>query len=242
MWVGNADGEGRPGLTGVGAAAPLMFDVFNLLPSTAWFAPPYDEMQEVQICRQSGYRAGRFCEILDTAFISRMGLESTSCPFHMRIHLDSTQHFRVNSNCEEQANMVHKNWFVLPPAMEWYYKKRNALYRTLPPFRTGCSTNNLQTMQLIYPRSNDRIFVPLDRDASLGNIVFEAVHHNPEAEIFWHIDGNFMGTTSHIHQIELCPDEGEHLLSLVDDKGNVLYKKFTIVGKIQNKIDPNKEN
>ena len=29
VWVGNADGEGRPGLTGATAAAPLMFDVFQ---------------------------------------------------------------------------------------------------------------------------------------------------------------------------------------------------------------------
>jgi penicillin-binding protein 1C len=32
VWVGNANGEGRPGLTGVGYAAPIMFSVFSLLP------------------------------------------------------------------------------------------------------------------------------------------------------------------------------------------------------------------
>ena len=29
VWVGNADGEGRPGLTGTSIAAPIMFNVFN---------------------------------------------------------------------------------------------------------------------------------------------------------------------------------------------------------------------
>ena len=32
VWVGNATGEGRPGIIGVKAAAPILFDVFNLLP------------------------------------------------------------------------------------------------------------------------------------------------------------------------------------------------------------------
>ncbi len=32
VWVGNADGEGRPGLTGYSAAAPVLFDLFDLLP------------------------------------------------------------------------------------------------------------------------------------------------------------------------------------------------------------------
>ena len=32
VWVGNTDGEGRPGLVGVNTAAPVMFDIFRLLP------------------------------------------------------------------------------------------------------------------------------------------------------------------------------------------------------------------
>ena len=30
VWVGNADGEGRPGLVGVQTAAPILFDVFDV--------------------------------------------------------------------------------------------------------------------------------------------------------------------------------------------------------------------
>ncbi|MBR1538791.1 MAG: penicillin-binding protein 1C, partial [Bacteroidales bacterium] len=40
VWVGNCNGEGRPLLTGVGYAAPVMFDLFSLLPSTGWFEMP----------------------------------------------------------------------------------------------------------------------------------------------------------------------------------------------------------
>ena len=40
VWVGNASGEGRPGLTGSAMAAPLMFSLFNSLPASPWFAMP----------------------------------------------------------------------------------------------------------------------------------------------------------------------------------------------------------
>ncbi len=33
VWVGNATGEGKPGLVGARTAGPVMFDIFNLLPS-----------------------------------------------------------------------------------------------------------------------------------------------------------------------------------------------------------------
>lgn len=53
VWVGNADGEGRPGLVGVQAAAPILFDVFDLLPNSDWFSKPFDEMSEISICKES---------------------------------------------------------------------------------------------------------------------------------------------------------------------------------------------
>lgn len=40
VWVGNADGEGRPGLTGIQTAAPVLFSIFSLLKSGKWFLPP----------------------------------------------------------------------------------------------------------------------------------------------------------------------------------------------------------
>ena len=62
VWVGNCDGEGRPLLTGVGYAAPLMFDLFSLLPPTGWFDTPSDELEEVECCRLSGHPATELCE------------------------------------------------------------------------------------------------------------------------------------------------------------------------------------
>ncbi|WP_372755824.1 penicillin-binding protein 1C [Labilibaculum sp.] len=237
VWVGNADGEGRPDLTGVGAAAPIMFDVFNVLPTQKWFDIPYSELESVEVCRQSGCRAGKWCETVDTMLVCKAGLESKSCPYHRLIHLDASKRFQVNSNCESVGNMVHESWFVLPPAMEWYYKKRNPLYQTLPPFRDDCKGNyGHQVMELIYPKNNDQLFIPIELDGMLGKLVFEIAHHDPQAEVFWHLDGNFIGSTVFLHQMELCPDEGEHELTFVDEQGNTLSKKFAIVGKRENEL------
>ena len=54
VWVGNATGEGKPGLVGARTAGPVLFDVFNLLPSSPWFERPQGELVETEICRQSG--------------------------------------------------------------------------------------------------------------------------------------------------------------------------------------------
>ncbi|MDQ2180745.1 penicillin-binding protein 1C [Marinifilum sp. D714] len=238
VWAGNADGEGRPGLTGVGAAAPIMFDVFDLLPKSEWFQQPVEEMELVPICRNSGHRAGRWCDQVDTVWIGRAGLETDVCPYHKQVHLDATKRYRVNSDCESVNKMVHKSWFVLPPAMEWYYKKRNPLYRPLPPFRDDCvGVAESQAMELIYPKSNDRIFVPIGLDGKREKIVFEIAHHDPDANVYWHLDGEFIGTTCGNHQLEIAPGEGKHLITFVDEEGNSLSKQFEIVGKQEHQLN-----
>ncbi|MFA8433141.1 MAG: penicillin-binding protein 1C [Marinifilaceae bacterium] len=237
VWVGNGDGEGRPGLTGVSVAAPVMFDVFDLLPNSPWFEAPTEEMEQIAVCRESGHRAGRWCETTDTLWVPRSGLDTKVCPYHRLVHLDASKRYRVTSNCEAVSQMVHRGWFVLPPVMEWYYKKRNPLYRPLPPYREDCrGTRGKQVMELIYPRENNRVFVPMQLDGTRGKVVFEAAHHDPDAQVFWHLDGEYLGTTCQLHQRELSPDEGSHLLTLMDEQGNTLYKRFTVVGKSDNRI------
>ena len=49
VWVGNASGEGRPGLTGSATAAPILFDLINRLDPEPWFRTPYLHMKQVEV-------------------------------------------------------------------------------------------------------------------------------------------------------------------------------------------------
>lgn len=232
VWVGNASGEGRPGLTGVSAAAPIMFRLFSLLQTKEWFLQPYDEMAQVAVCRESGYRAGIYCNTTDSLWIPEKGLESPACPYHMPVHLSKDSLYRVNSDCEPVSNMVTVNWFVLPPVMEWYYKSKNPSYKPLPPLRGDCAEQEgNQNMDLIYPREKSIIFIPRELDGTIGSTVFEAAHRKPESEIFWHLNGEFVGQTRHIHQLALSPSEGNYTLTLVDESGEILTRSFRIAGR-----------
>jgi len=231
VWVGNADGEGRPGLTGVNVAAPLMFDAFGLLPSTSWFGPPYDEMTEIQICPVSGYRAGPHCEQTEVRMVPGAGERVEACPYHRIVHLDTQQQFRVNSECHETSEMVAAPWFVLPPAMEWYYRKQDPRYRALPPFFPGCGEGDEQPMELIYPRETRQVYIPRGLDGRLSRLVFEVAHRETGATIHWHLDDRYLGETTLIHQMEFLAPEGKHTLTLVDGAGNLLEKDFEVVGE-----------
>ena len=118
VWVGNADGEGRPNVTGVSSAAPILFDVFDVLPKSAWFSKPLDEFTEVEVCIESGYLASEICP-RKTISIPNKRNYIRACNFHKIIHLDKNKQFRVNSSCEDLSQTVAVAWFVLPPLMEF---------------------------------------------------------------------------------------------------------------------------
>lgn len=229
VWVGNADGEGRPGLTGVAVAAPLLFDIFGILPDSRWFQPPTDEMIPAAVCKTSGYLAGPDCPDADTLKIPLNGLKSPACPFHHLVHLSADHQFRVSSDCYPLDSMVHLSWFVLPPIQEWYYKKRHADYSSLPPFKKGCEPVHQRSMDLVYPREEVKVFIPVELNGRKGRVIFEAVHNNPEAVIYWHLDNQYLTSTRHIHQIELLPEPGNHVLVLVDETGEELIRNFQAI-------------
>ncbi|NSL88879.1 penicillin-binding protein 1C [Chitinophaga sp. Mgbs1] len=236
VWVGNADGEGRPGLIGVSTAAPILFDVFRQLRTGSWFTPPYAHLRKIEVCRKSGYRASELCEERDSIFVPPAGIRAGICPFHQLIHLDRTGQWRVTENCESPQFMQHKSWFVLPPSQEYYYRSKN-YYAALPPYKPECLTSLGQDkapIELIYPRPNARIFVPLEIDGKPGQTIFTATHRNPAAKIFWHLDNTFIGATSEFHQMALHPPAGKHTITLVDENGERTGLEFEIIDKERN--------
>ena len=230
VWVGNADGEGRPGLTGTETAAPILFDIFSSLPGNSWFKPPVSEMEKIPICSQSGQRAAELCESVDTVSVTRAGLQTRPCSFHKKIHLSANRKYRVHSECESMSEIISANWFVLSPIQEYYFKSKNVSYRSLPPFRKDCENPSaLASMDLIYPKPNAKIFVPRELNSQQGSTVFEVAHRNPTINVYWHLDGDFVGTTRRSHKIELSPSAGRHVITLIDENGETIKRSFSIL-------------
>ncbi|KQM78105.1 penicillin-binding protein 1C [Pedobacter sp. Leaf216] len=232
VWVGNADGEGRPGLVGIEAAAPVLFDIFRLLPNGKWFETPVTKLKKIRICKQSGYKAGEYCTNVNEEMVPSAGEKTSVCPYHKLVHLDQSGSYRVTDQCESVTNMQHKSWFILPPAMEYYYKIKNSDYKNLPPFKEGCNTaGGNSVMEVIYPKNNAIVYIPIELDGTRGKIVLNAAHRNSSSKIYWHIDNEYVATTTNFHQLAISPAPGKHTLTLVDENGERLVQIFTVLDK-----------
>jgi penicillin-binding protein 1C len=232
VWVGNASGEGRPGLIGIHVAGPVLFDIYNALPPTLWFSMPEAQLRRIEVCSESGYLPGPHCESFDTVWAPDACRTMATCPYHHIIHLDKTGAMRVSDGCERVGNMQHRSWFILPPVIESYYRRLHYSYRMLPPFRDDCRHEPRDNpIGIVYPHAGSKVYVPIEITGAKGRVVFEAAHRNPAATLYWHLDGDYLGSTTGVHEIAANPPPGEHRLVLVDNKGNSVARKLRVIAK-----------
>ena len=228
IWVGNATGEGRPELTGITSAAPILFDVFNLLPRKNWFEAPLNDLAEADVCLQSGYLAKPGCPTVKQ-LIPLKGEKTQVCVYHKTIHLDAAQQFRVNSSCESVENIVTAEWFTLPPVMEWFYKSQHIDYKTLPPFRSDCLATQVPRMDFIYPKQNSKIFLTKSFDGEVQPVILKVAHADREAQLYWYVDDVYKGISKTFHEFEIAPQTGIHRITVVDESGNEIRRQIQII-------------
>ncbi|MFS4445835.1 penicillin-binding protein 1C [Maribacter sp. 2307UL18-2] len=227
IWVGNADGEGRPNVSGVSSAAPILFDVFDILPTGEWFQKPFDEFTEIEVCAESGFLASTICPIKKIGIPDKENYVP-SCSYHQMVYLDSQKQLRVNSSCAELSDAKAQSWFSLPPLMEFYYKRTHPLYVSLPPFRKDCLPTNAAPMEFIYPKNGSRITLTKNFTGDKNEMVLKLAHNKPETEVYWYLNDTYLQQTKNFHEIGVLPSAGKHKITAVDQQGNEVYVTITI--------------
>lgn len=227
VWAGNANGESAPGLVGARTAGPVLFDIYNMLPPGEWFSEPSSrDYVYAEVCRKSGQLKGQFCTESDSLAVPPAALRSKACPYHKPVLLTSDGSHRLQGPA---PGCVTGNFFILPPAMEWYYRRTHSDYVPLPPLLPGSlSSGNFIPMAFIYPEQGSSVFIPKKLDGSEGEVVFSLAHSNPETDVYWHLDSEYIGSTRFIHRLSFRPSRGSHSLTAVDGSGNSVSVSFRV--------------
>ena len=87
-------------------------------------------------------------------------------------------------------------------------------------------------MDLVYPKPGSKIFIPRELNGKSGRAVCELAHRNPNVTVHWHLDGIYLGSTKKNHHLAINPDEGRHILVVVDEEGNTLEERFEVLSRL----------
>ena len=140
-------------LQGVSNAAPVLFDLFSLLPGGEWFDLPYDETLPWRSAGTAGIKprptaSKRTPYTCRCPAITRGFAPTISSCIYRRT--DGTGSI-VPAVCrpDDQPPVVRAS-----SAREYYYRNYHIDYIPLPPVKPGCGRRWNRQIELIYPEHN----------------------------------------------------------------------------------------
>ncbi|MEM6642531.1 MAG: penicillin-binding protein 1C [Bacteroidota bacterium] len=230
VWVGNADGEGRAGLTGIRAAAPILMSAMRLSDHEPnWLQQLKPEMTLKNVCSESGFLAGTLCPKTQQELPPRSD-KSGICPYHQAVHLGEMG-MEVNSSCYTLALAKEEVRFILPPKMGHYYQRTHPEYRGRPSMHPGCKLEGTASFEIQYPSEDSKIYIPTELAGTKSKVIMEAMHTDIDAQLFWSIGNEFFGKTSGDHKLEVLLSAGDYVLRVEDGKGNSKILAFQVVSE-----------
>lgn len=229
VWVGNADGEGRPDVIGVQAAAPVLFSVLNKLGNGRWFEKPFDNLKTIEICAVSGKSPGAYCPVTET-LMPDIAEAPPLCLHHKPIFYNALSGYRGKKGCPNDHLYTEITWFTLRPMEAYFYKKYNPEFESIPPFSPDClSEENMEILAIRYPNPNAEIYIPLNLYGEREKVIFEVHHQRLKAKVRWHLNNIYLGETESEHYLIARPLAGQNTLTVVDDTGNSSSVKFSVI-------------
>jgi penicillin-binding protein 1C len=233
VWLGNFDGTGCPHLVGCEVAAPLLFDLIDLLPRTSvgdWHIPP-DDIRMREVCAVSGAPAGEHCpETRWEPFIPGVS-PSKLCQVHREIAVDTETGYCVCSRCRVRGRYETEVVEWWPPEVATYLAANGIPVSPLPAHNPDCPIFGSREAPLIVSPQEEMEYrirqgVPLeDQKVALVASVSTSCH-----ELFWFLDGELVWNGSPSESAFLSPVPGEHTLSVADDAGRTATIGWTVVG------------
>jgi penicillin-binding protein 1C len=225
VWIGNSDGQGVAGLTGLNNAAPLLLQLFDILPHNHdWFHEPYT-MDRVMLCKESGMKANPNCPTTQKHSLPASIHKTKRCMYHKSYLVSTDKTQRAYKQCYD-GNTMQCTYFVIPPIAASYYASLKPEYQHLPPLAPSCQGSS--EVQILYPKNKSRISLPIGEQNDRG-INAKAFFNNPASELFWELNGTFIGTTQAIHEKNLQPTKGLNKLCITDENGNVTKTQFSVI-------------
>ena len=84
-------------------------------------------------------------------------------------------------------------------------------------------------MEFIIPKSNEVFYLTTDFNDSKNHIVLKVIHTKSRTKVFWYLDRKFTGITENIHEMEVLPKIGKHIITAMDELGNEISREIEIL-------------
>jgi penicillin-binding protein 1C len=222
VWVGNFSGEGRPGLIGAEAAAPLLFDLFSRMDGrapVAWFQRP-NNVRERAVCALSGQPPGPHCGTLITDLYLTNSSPIATCSLHRSTLLDAATGYRLPPDRVAGRSVMEKTYINWPPRVAAWFRQNGYLFEELPPLLPEThKTLPGAGPEIRSPAADSHYYLRPGIPAEFQKIALEAAAGSEVQKLYWFVNGVLQGTAVPGETLFYLPNPGKHQVVCEDDHG-----------------------
>ncbi len=229
VWGGNFSGEGSSGIYGANLAAPVMFDILDLLEEKdetgelEWFWKARREIEYVDVCSFSGYIPQENCNKTKKAQMLKKKHTTIVCPYHKKVIIERKTGFRACPDKKYRPGELEERVFLdLPPEVNKVLGKKG-----MPNFSPDCKLLGKGELHVESPIDGKTYFLFSDIKGASG-IVFRAF--SKSGKIYWFVNGKYVGESSSGENFLYFPKK-KFLIITADDTRMTRTVKIKIIKK-----------
>ena len=234
VWAGNFTGEPSPDLVGADIAAPILFEIFEVITSgrdDAWFEMPQG-VGTREVCAVSGMIPTGACQAtISELFIPGVS-PMTPCSIHKEIMVDPKSGYRLCRHCAEgskAARVMVEDW---PAKIATWLVASGRAISSVPEHNPDCTGMPMGDRPIITSPNDDALYVIRGHvPTNLQRISLEASAATGANFLFWFIDGEFYARAEIGHRVFYAPEPGAHNLTCTDDAGRSTSLIFHVEGR-----------
>jgi penicillin-binding protein 1C len=235
VWLGNFDNTPNPAFVGRELAAPLFFQISEILTdgsfrSPAWHAPTGLDLKKVHVCKISGDLPHAHCPHLTDTWYQPGRSPIARCEIHRALLVDKKTGLR---SCAPPSDKNTLRVFEFWPSDLKKLFDLAGIHRQDPPgFEPSCSLSQLDGVgrapTITSPPDHVTYLKSLSSKKELNTLSLAAVADGDVKELYWFVDRQFIGKSKAREPFHYTAEAGEHIVSVVDDLGRSDHKKLSV--------------
>jgi penicillin-binding protein 1C len=235
VWLGNFDNASNPALIGREIAAPLYFEIIDLLKGKGllkdsdWEMPMALKLKSADVCSLTGGFSRGACPHLKKAWFNPGISPIEECNVH-REFLVSTRTGKRLCHVNQVSDARTEVYEFWPSDIVQLFVKFGLPYKKAPAFEDNCeeTVSQAASPEIVSPKQDLIYSVRFEKQTGYEKIPLKAKVDQDIKKVFWFANQKPLGesTPQDTFLAELSP--GNYEITLVDDHGQVMSRDLQI--------------